>query len=119
MHFLRLFLAVSLCAAGSAAGAEPMQSAAGRALANATITAQRGSLVNRNEAERRLGKARLAREQGRSPLAGEYARDIVPAAGNYRYWRRQEKLRQSVEQAQRRYNDTKQPPRVFRVASHP
>ncbi len=119
MPSIRL-LAFLLCAAsGPAAAADPQPSAAGRALANATISLDRGALVNRTEAARRLTKAKSVREQGRAPLAGEQAKGVLPAEGNYRYWRRQEKLRHDVEQAQRRYNDTKQPPRVFRVAQHP
>ena len=69
------------------------------------IGAQRSAAVNAAEAERRLAQAQLERQQGKEPLPGE----LVPGAPgqlSYRYWKRQEKLRLAVEQAQRRWNKT-------------
>ena len=40
------------------------------------------------------------------PLPGEHAQGTGAGAVNHRYWRRQEKLRIVVEQAQRRSNET-------------
>ena len=69
------------------------------------IGAQRAAAVNAAEAERRLAQAQLERQQGMEPLPSE----LVPGAPgqlSYRYWKRQEKLRLAVEQAQRRWNKT-------------
>jgi hypothetical protein len=66
---------------------------------------RRGAIVNASEAERRLAQAQLTRQHGLQPLPGERA----PGSGsgvNYRYWRRQEKLRLDVEKAQQRVNAT-------------
>jgi hypothetical protein len=41
-----------------------------------------------------------------APLAGERIRGTDASTVNHRYWRRQEKLRLAVEQAQRRSNET-------------
>jgi hypothetical protein len=62
--------------------------------------------VDANEAARRLRAAQLKRKQGMEPLPGEQAKSGV---ANDRYWRRQEKLRLLVEQAQRRQRETGQP----------
>jgi hypothetical protein len=64
------------------------------------VNKQRGAAINAKEAERRLTAAQLKRQQGMEPLPGE----LNPETGqpNIRYWRRQEKLRQGVEDAQRR-----------------
>ena len=63
-------------------------------------------MIEANEAARRLGLARLARERGAKPLSGELAGGTDASAVNHRYWRRQEKLRHEVEQALRRSNET-------------
>lgn len=67
---------------------------------------QRAAIVNANEARRRLGQAQLKRKQGVQPLPGELAQGQGPDMVKHNYWRRQEKLRQMVEQAQRRANET-------------
>jgi hypothetical protein len=69
------------------------------------IGSRRGALVNAAEAERRLAQAQLRRQRGLEPLAGESSGGNV----NYRYWKRQEKLRHEVEQAQRRLNHVQRP----------
>ena len=67
---------------------------------------RRGGKVDMNEAARRLQQARLERTLGAEPGPGE----LNPGAGapsvNYRYWKRQEKLRLLVERALRRSNET-------------
>jgi len=75
---------------------------------NSAISSRRAAIVEANEAARRLGQARLARERGAKPLSGEQARGTDASAVNHRYWRRQEKLRHEVEQALRRSNETRQ-----------
>lgn len=71
-----------------------------------------GATVNASEAERRLAQARLKRRQGIAPLPGERARGSAAGVLNIRYWKRQEKLRLLVEQAQRRSNATAQRPQL-------
>ncbi len=66
------------------------------------ISARLAATVNATEAERRLAQAQSKRRQGVAPLPGERPLDI-------RYWRRQEKLRLQVEQAQHRLNATRGP----------
>ena len=63
--------------------------------------------VEMNEAARRLKQAQLERSLGAEPLPGELVRGTGAASVNYRYWKRQERLRQVVEQAQRRANEAK------------
>ena len=64
------------------------------------VARQRSVAINVTEAERRLAQAQLKRQQGLQPLPGE----LNPETGqpSFRYWKRQEKLRQDVEVAQRR-----------------
>jgi len=62
--------------------------------------------INAKEATLRLDKARVQREQGSRPLPGEMVKGGGATNVNHRYWRRQEKLRIQVEQAQRRSNET-------------
>jgi hypothetical protein len=62
-------------------------------------------VVDANEAALRLRKAQLQRKVGAQPLAGEQTHANGSSTPNYRYWRRQEKLRNVVEQAQRRSNE--------------
>ena len=63
--------------------------------------------VNASEAQRRLVQSQQKRTQGKTPLPGERAQES--GALTYAYWRRQEKLRIEVEQAQRRANAVQQP----------
>jgi hypothetical protein len=53
-----------------------------------------------------LKQARLDRSLGAQPGPGELTKGSAPHAVNYRYWRRQEKLRLAVEQALRRSQET-------------
>jgi hypothetical protein len=76
---------------------------------NAPISSRNASMVDVNEAARRLGQAQLEREQGAEPLSGEHAEGMEGSAVNLRYWQRQEKLRLAVEQAQRRSNEAHRP----------
>jgi len=71
------------------------------------IPSQRAAAINVKEAERRLALAQHKRQEGLEPLPGE----LNPETGqpNFRYWKRQEKLRQDVEVAQRRVIATRQP----------
>jgi len=62
--------------------------------------------VDVNEAARRLRQARLQRKLGAEPMPGELTRGTGALTPNYRYWRRQEKLRIVAEQALRRSQDT-------------
>ena len=71
-------------------------------------------MVDASEAARRLGQARLEREQGAQALPGEQARGTIDGAVNHRYWQRQEKLRRVVERALRRSNETHHSKRVRR-----
>jgi hypothetical protein len=73
------------------------------------ISPRRAAMVEASEAERRLGQARVTRQRGIAPLPGEWARGEGLGAVNDRYWRRQEKLRRDVEQALRRFNETRRP----------
>jgi Domain of unknown function (DUF4124) len=66
------------------------------------ISARLAATVNASEAERRLAQAQQKRRLGVEPLPGERPLNI-------RYWRRQEKLRLQVEQAQHRLNATRGP----------
>jgi len=67
---------------------------------------RRSGKVDVNEAARRLKQARLERKLGAEPGPGELIPGTGARAGNYRYWRRQEKLRLVVEQALRRSQET-------------
>ena len=69
--------------------------------------ARRSSLVTINEAQRRLAQAELKRKQGTAPLPAERMQGSGELT--YAYWRRQEKLRIEVEQAQRRVNAVQRP----------
>ena len=68
---------------------------------------RRGGKVDVKEATRRLKQARLDRSLGAQPGPGELTRGGGASAGNYRYWRRQERLRVVVEQALRRSHETR------------
>lgn len=64
------------------------------------VNKQRGAAINAKEAERRLVAAQQKRHEGIDPLPGEL--NTETGQPNFRYWKRQEKLRQDVELAQRR-----------------
>jgi len=66
-------------------------------------------LVNASEAKRRLVQSQLKRTQGKAPLPGESIQGPGGDTATYQYWRRQEKLRIEVEQAQRRANAVQMP----------
>ena len=86
----------------------PAPGAASAQPAYSVMSARHAATVDANEAARRLAQARLKREQGAQPLPGELARGADADVVNHRYWQRQEKLRTVVEQAQLRYNETRQ-----------
>ena len=67
------------------------------------------AIVDAKEAARRLQQAQLTRSRGIEPLPGEKAQHAKEGVLSERYWRRQEKLRLLVEQAQRRANETARP----------
>jgi len=98
-----------LCAATGASAQSESAVEPDRPAAPARTTSSRRSypLVNVSEAQRRLAQAELKRKQGKAPLPGEREQDS--GALTYAYWRRQEKLRIEVEQAQSRANAVKQP----------
>jgi len=60
------------------------------------VAPRRGGRVDVKEAARRLKQARLDRSLGAQPGPGELTRDGGAGAGNYRYWRRQERLRVQI-----------------------
>ena len=74
---------------------------------NSAISSRRVAIIDTNEAARRLGQAQLQREQGAESLPGEQVQGIDVSVVNHRYWRRQEKLRRVIEQAQRRSSETR------------
>ena len=74
-----------------------------------TPVPRRNAGVEASEAARRLKQARLDRARGVEPGPGELTQGDGVRTVNYRYWRRQEKLRQVVEQAQRRSSETLRP----------
>jgi hypothetical protein len=112
----RVFLVALLCAAGSASAQEVFKlvDEDGRTTFSdqpapaprRTIAPRRGGKVDVSEAARRLEQAQLARKQGLEPRPGEFIRVSGTQTLNYRYWRRQEKLRLAVEHAHRRSLDT-------------
>jgi hypothetical protein len=63
------------------------------------MSQRRAAEIDVREAARRLARAQIVRRLGIAPLAGE---------ARFPYWQRQEKLRELVEAAQRRYNETRQ-----------
>ena len=77
--------------------------------ARPVIKQRRVGPVEVNEAARRLKQAQLARKLGAQPAPGEYSNAPGGRTTNYRYWKRQEKLRLAVEQAQRRSRETMAP----------
>ena len=81
---------------------------------NSAISSRGAAMVDANEATRRLGRAQLERELGVDPLPGEQAQGIEKNVANHRYWRRQEKLQQVLDQARHRYSETRQVPRAGR-----
>ena len=103
----RLLCASALTCAAAGASAQTVSALdVSRALAsNSPISSQHALAVDANEAARRLERAQLRREQGARPRPGEQA-STEPGLVNYRYWRRQERLRDLVEQALHRSNET-------------
>ena len=83
---------------------------------NAAISSRPAAAIDASEAARRLGQARLEREQGAQALPREQAQGTNAGAVNHRYWQRQEKLRRMVEQALHRSNETHPSKRVRRAA---
>jgi hypothetical protein len=85
------------------------------------ISSRHAALIDANEAARRLRQAQLKRKQGVEPMAGENVHGSGASTLNHRYWRRQEKLRHAVENAQRRSGQTSRPapraPQEIRTAS--
>jgi hypothetical protein len=79
---------------------------------NSAISSPSAAMVDAREAARRLGQARLEREQGVQALPRERARGKGIHAVNHRYWQRQEKMRRMVEQALHRSNETRPAQRV-------
>ena len=70
------------------------------------VLPRRGGKVDVSEAARRLERAQLERKQGLEPQPGEFIQVSGVRTVNYRYWKRQEKLRVAVELAQRRSQAT-------------
>jgi hypothetical protein len=106
-------LAAILCFAGDLAAQETQEEAAAAPESTAAappkrsaLPSRRSSMINANEAKRRLAQAELKRSAGIEPLPGEYARGPDGITVNNRYWQRQEKLRIEVDQALRRVNYT-------------
>jgi len=101
-------LCVAPLAAGEAAPPAPGVSASEvrSALARTShISTHSANSVDASEAALRLAKAQRAREQGVQPLPGERVQEGGARVLTQRYWRRQEKLRATVEEAQRRSNE--------------
>jgi hypothetical protein len=73
------------------------------------VSSRRAALVNLNEAQRRLAQAQLKRKHGAAPLARERVQGASGETVGYAYWKRQEKLRIAVEQAQQRVNALQRP----------
>ncbi len=92
----------------AAAGVDAAERIAYQDRPDPRMSARRAAAVDINEAAGRLARARNQREQGVPPLPGESAPGADASAVNYRYWQRQEKLRRMVEDAQRRYNESRQ-----------
>lgn len=89
---------------------DPEAVAARRTPAGTMARGSRGAtLVNANEAERRLLQTRKTRSKGMALLPGES--DMVPGGilVNARYWNRQERLELDVDRAQSRANEVRQP----------
>jgi len=99
-----------LCAAGSACAQEIFKQVdadgsttfSDQPPRKPVILPRRGGKVDVSEAARRLEQARLARKKGFEPGPGEFTKVGDMRTVNYRYWKRQEKLRVAVEVAQRR-----------------
>lgn len=86
---------------------------------NVAMSSPGAVAIDAREADRSLGQARLERARGARPLAVELAfpgqNDLV----TYRYWRRQDQLRQATELALRRSNEAHfrvRAPRALRAA---
>jgi len=107
--------AAFVCAAAGASAQTVSALDVASALAHGSVISSRSAaMVDASEAARRLGQARLEREQGAQALPGEQAQGTNAGVVNHRYWQRQEKLRRMVEQALRRSNETHPSKRVRR-----
>lgn len=73
-----------------------------------SMTVQQAGSVDASEAARRLDQTQRERLEGSQPTRAEQ-RGTGSGTVSHAYWRRQEKLRQNVEQAQRRSNDVRRP----------
>lgn len=89
-----------------AAPASEVPKAPGR---RSLVSPRLSATVDALEAERRLAQAQQKRSLEMAPLPGESAKVPGGIVVNSRYWRRQEKLRIEVEQAQRRLNHVQRP----------
>jgi hypothetical protein len=78
--------------------------AAPRRVRYGSMSVQDARAVDASEATRRLNKAQRERRQGAGATRAEQRGPDATTVG-YAYWQRQEKLRETVEQAQRRSND--------------
>jgi hypothetical protein len=116
MHTRRLVrnIALGICAAAFVCAATGASGQTVSALdvtaaleSNSAISSPSAAMVDAREAARRLGQARLEREQGVQALPRERPRGKGIHALNHRYWQRQEKMRRMVEQALRRSNETR------------
>jgi hypothetical protein len=112
--------AAFVCAAAGASAQTVSVSALDVASALArgsAISSRSAAVIDASEAARRLGQARLEREQGTQALPGEQAQGANAGAVNHRYWQRQDKLRRMVEQALQRSNET-HPSKRMRRSPH-
>lgn len=100
----RIFSVALLCAASEVSASDVTNVLA----SNSIIASRRATSIDANEAARRLRQAQLKRKHGTEPLPGEQDRGSGAGVVNHRYWLRQDKLRNVVEQAQRRSNETRQ-----------
>ena len=100
-----------ICAAGSASAEEIFKHVEENGITSfsdqppprkTVVLPRRVGKVDVSEAARRLEQAQLARKEGLEPRAGEFIKVRGERQMNYRYWKRQEKLRIAVEVAQRR-----------------
>ena len=102
---LSVLAAALLCAVTGASAQSPEnQLADGKRVA--PFVPRNSAAISAQEATRRLEEARLKRRQGVAPLPGEQTQGAKGGAPNYRYWKRQEKLRLVAEEAQLRWRQT-------------
>ena len=92
-------------------GNVPASDVASALARNSAIYSRRAAMIDAREAARRLRQALLQRAQGAAVLPGEQPHGSTAGEVRHRYWRRQEQLMHTVEQAQRRSNETRPPER--------